>query len=419
MIKGISAIISVILILLIMVSLVLVAYAWSRGSFLQIIGGWKPEQISVSKESCLMIENIDTINKKIVIRNCGSTQLSNFKVYVDEEIITSDSRTLNAGDITSIDYGGSIEGEHSIYVTSNYAEAPYKILEFPTIYEEPWQEMFLSGCSILDKERTIYYLTTDILNSGTDYCMNISANNVVLDCQGHTIDGKGASTFNGIYAFRSPPTTTNITINNCTVTEWATGGITFFSASGNTIKNSAANSNTDSGIYLVISPNNQLSNITANSNSNYGIWLSNSLNNQLSNITANSNQDYGIYLYVSSNNNQITNSIVQGNTVAGIYIATSQSNKIYNNLFNNTKNFYFAGTIYVNYWNTTRQTGKRTYSAGTEIGGNYWTNSSKNGYSDTCADSNKDGFCDTPYILDPGQTGNNTDYLPLSDEYIP
>jgi hypothetical protein len=52
------------------------------------------------------------------------------------------------------------------------------------------------------------------------------------------------------------------------------------------------------------------------------------------------------------------------------------------------------------------------------MGGNYWTNSTSNGYSDTCTDSNRDGFCDIPYIIDPGQTGNNTDYLPLSYKYL-
>jgi len=48
------------------------------------------------------------------------------------------------------------------------------------------------------------------------------------------------------------------------------------------------------------------------------------------------------------------------------------------------------------------------------------------GYSDTCTDSNTDGFCDLPYDIEDDEactTGvncsNNTDYLPLSDEYVP
>jgi len=69
-----------------------------------------------------------------------------------------------------------------------------------------------------------------------------------------------------------------------------------------------------------------------------------------------------------------------------------------------------------NYFNTTKQLGTRIYSAGGYIGGNYWTNPTGNGYSDTCIDSNKDGFCDEPLNLSNG-TSVAYDYLPLSDEY--
>jgi len=107
--------------------------------------------------------------------------------------------------------------------------------------------------------------------------------------------------------------------------------------------------------------------------------------------------------------------VIQNNSQYGIVLndAGSTQNLIYNNLFNNTNNFYFSGTIYSNYWNTTRQRGTRIYSNGTEIGGNYWTNPGGNGYSDTCTDSNRDGFCDDPYVLN----ANNTDYLALSNKY--
>ncbi|MEM7825537.1 MAG: PGF-pre-PGF domain-containing protein, partial [Candidatus Aenigmatarchaeota archaeon] len=85
-----------------------------------------------------------------------------------------------------------------------------------------------------------------------------------------------------------------------------------------------------------------------------------------------------------------------------------------NNFFNNSINFYFEGNVYKNFWNTTKQLGQRIYSPGNQVGGNYWTNSNNNGYSDTCQDSDKDGFCDSPYTL----SATNIDYLPLSDEYL-
>ena len=436
-----------------------------------------------------------------------------------------------------------------------------EIFSYQTTYNP-----YLTDCSVLDQEGATYYLTTDIIDSSTSYCMNISANNVVLDCQGHLIDGDDVADY-GIYVYRNSATTTNITIKNCTVRDWDTVGIFFKYANSNSLENLILTSNPDNGVYLYYSDSNTLTNITANSNS-YGLYFSYADSNTLTNITANSNtrglyfsysdsntltnitansNDYGLYLYYSdstkiqdstfkdnycwdvwfdttsdwkqefdnvkgtedkpivyynssvtienwynnvseiilgnadysvlrnitmdrtgtenngillvevdysnltditvidleygislrrgstinrienitansndyglylyySDSNTIKSSKFQSNSVYGIALYSAEANLIYNNLFNNTDNFYFSGTTYANNWNTTRQTGTRIYSDGTEIGGNYWTNSTGNGYSDTCTDADKDGFCDEPYTL----ATDNVDYLPLSDEY--
>ena len=119
----------------------------------------------------------------------------------------------------------------------------------------------------------------------------------------------------------------------------------------------------------------------------------------------------GIY---GSNDNLFYDNKLIGNIPAGVGIDDSSGNIFWNNILNNTLNINFAGPIYENYWNTTAQPGQRIYSPGYMIGGNYWTNPNGNGYSDICEDSDKDGFCDDPYILN----NNNIDYLPLSDEYV-
>jgi parallel beta-helix repeat protein len=194
------------------------------------------------------------------------------------------------------------------------------------------------------------------------------------------------------------------------VTDW-NYGIELYGANSNTLSNITANSNYYGILIWYNSNSNTLSNITANYNSYYGIYFDSSSSNILSSITANYNS-YGIRLY--SSNYTIKNSIIQGNSQYGIYLSWAGANLIYNNLFNNTNNLYFYG-IYPNYWNTTRQAGTRVYSFGNEIGGNYWTNPDGNGYSDTCTDADKDGFCDDPYVL----ATDNVDYLALSDEYPP
>ena len=380
----------------------------------------------------------------------------------------------------------------------------------------------ISSCSNLNQTGATYYLTQDIIDSSATTCMDITANNITLDCQGHVIDGTDAFGINhGIYSFQK----NNITIKNCIISDWFAG--IFFSRSDyNTLTNITANSNkyglifdfsdyniisdsnlinntyydffldtdkteldchielinitgTDNkpivfynssvtienwnnnaseiilcgadnsvinnlvmshsdmksnGLYLIAtnltnitnsiinnsdiaielfdSHSNILTNITVNSN-NYGFWIVGN-SNILTNITANSNSKEGIEL-IDSNFTIIKNSKVENNSRYGIYVQESGNNLIYNNLFNNTNNFYFDEfwPIYSNNWNTTRQLGTRICSLGTEIGGNYWTHPNGTGYSDTCTDSDKDGFCDNPYIL----ATNNTDYLALSDEF--
>jgi hypothetical protein len=178
-----------------------------------------------------------------------------------------------------------------------------------------------------------------------------------------------------------------------------------------TVRNSGAGIN-------VGQQSNSLKNVIAVNNT-YGIYIT-SANNNVTNLTA-TNNTYGVY--IDSNNEIIANSTIANNTY-GINITSGRSgNIIYNNLLNQTNNVGFAGTISTNYWNTTNQAGTRIlYSANySNIGGNYWTNSTNNGYSDTCTDSNHDGFCDNAYNVTTGTSctpgvdcGPDVDYLPLA-----
>jgi parallel beta-helix repeat protein len=402
------------------------------------------------------------------------------------------------------------------------------------------EEISISNCSVLDEEGKTYVLAEDIINSTNTVCMNITANNIILDCQGHTISGVDASDSFGIWVYRDSETTTNITIKNCILTDWDVG-LFIYNSNSNTLSSITANNNID-GVAIVYSDYNNLTDITANSNifgvhfeysdynnltditannntgagihfeysnsnnltditSNsieYGIILDNSNSNTLSSITANSNhegirlvssnsnnltnitanfnfegirlieyslynnltninvndnEDVGLFIYNSNSNtlssitannnidgvaivysdynnltditannntgagihldtssyNTITNSIVKDNSY-GILLFSAGANSIYNNLFNNTNNFYFDGDIYANEWNVTKRAGTNIYNPLGYIGGNYWTNSSGNDFSDTCLDANSDGFCDNNYTL----ATDNIDYLPIA-----
>jgi len=360
---------------------------------------------------------------------------------------------------------------------------PILFILFFLIHIHPVQAIDIYDCSILDQAGETYYLKANIFNSYYTRCMDIRANNIVLDCQNHLIDGINSGYYYGISI-----TSGGVTVKNCRITDWFGGGIYIYKSGGNTITNidtrnnlgyairleysknnkftniyqynswrrsgirlyysdnnkftnMTANDNHNDGIYLYYSNSNTFIDVTANDNSNTGIYISGN-SNTFTNVTANSNHGSGIY--ISGNSNTFTNVTANSNSWDGIQLTSSSSfntikdskfqgngdygihvgqygepasNNIYNNLFNNRNNFYFDGTVPQNYWNTTNQTGDRIYGPGNFIGGNYWTNPAGNGYSDTCGDANKDGFCDTPYDVEndtAGCTSDNCDYLPLS-----
>ena len=260
----------------------------------------------------------------------------------------------------------------------------------------------IAGCSLLDQPGETYYLTADITNSPTSYCINISANDVTLDCQGHTIDGDDSADY-GIYIYRSSSQTTNITIKNCIITDWDTAniylyhanenkiidtvsdsgpddGIRIYGSSSNTLSNITANSNNYNGVYIYSSSSNTLSNITANSNNYNGIYLNSSSSNTLTDITANFNYN-GISLYASSSNTFVD--ITTDFSNYGIYLHSSSSNYLANlTAYSNNYGIYLNSSISNIFTNITtnlsRYDGIHLYSSSFNLFTNLTANSNNN-----------------------------------------
>ena len=152
---------------------------------------------------------------------------------------------------------------------------------------------YIDNCTILNVPGATYYLTTDIIDSSATICMNITAENVTLDCQGHTIDGKDMDHTIGIYSNQF-----NTTVRNCVVTDWAEG-IVFEGSNNGIIENTTLDSNLDRGIHLISSSGCTIANNTA-SNSGDGIRLESSNNNRIINNDASSNYKFCIILWDSA-----------------------------------------------------------------------------------------------------------------------
>jgi len=189
---------------------------------------------------------------------------------------------------------------------------------------------FISSCSILDKKGATYYLTRDIIDSKSEICFDIIAEDITLDCQGHKIDG----TFSisnltlglGAPVGIPPPNITNITmptnigirtagefdrngkratIKNCVLTDWD-HGIKLLAAR-NTLENIILSSNSEGiGVYSLF---NKIENAKVNSN-NYGISFHSVYGNKLLNSELKDNNLYDFYIEAGNSEKECDNELV-------------------------------------------------------------------------------------------------------------
>lgn len=226
------------------------------------------------------------------------------------------------------------------------------------------------SCSNLSSSTT---LTSNVSSGGL--CFNLTADNILLDCDGFTItfDTAGTGAVAGIAATGRK----NITIRDCTIIDNSSGGsfgvginftntnnslifnntirtngtsnnygiFLFSSASNNTIAgNSITTRGTDSsnnGIFLSFSASNNVvenNSVTTNGTfNNAGIRLDNSANLNTvakNNISANGNDsdNYGIELLVTVTNNNFTDNVLATRGTLndhGIRVSTSSNNNAF------------------------------------------------------------------------------------------
>ena len=195
---------------------------------------------------------------------------------------------------------------------------------------------------------TIFINTDTILTSDLSESVEITADNISLDCNGHSITGSGGTGY-GVYLNNRE----GVIIKNCNLTNFSYGIFLYFSLDIEIDKNNV--SNTSYGIRLHYSPNNKLTNNIASSNIYSGISLLRSGDNILIDNTANLNKRYGIFLWEDSshkytNDNTLTNNTVNSNDDYGIFLYNSCNNTLINNKVAN--NNYGLVVDSASYYNT-------------------------------------------------------------------
>jgi parallel beta-helix repeat protein len=188
-------------------------------------------------------------------------------------------------------------------------------------------------------------------------------NNVVLECNGATLQGSGSD--EGIYIYDED----FLTINNCTF------------------------DNFDYGIRMDYGENNVISNSTFVGNDNYAIYVYYGSNyNTIKSNNMSSNGDYAMRFDSSTGSNQVLNNNVTLNHVESnpdyaIHLdANAQNNLIYKNNFISNKGGAIQGYS---------ESSTNEFNLSTQ--GNYWDDFDSVG--EGCSDVGVDGICDDSYNL--------------------
>ncbi len=212
--------------------------------------------VNASPKEYLSSVNLSDYNKTTTILGADTLDIDTLSlvypnVWYGFELNDTGTEFINKGgisyfglreghDLLNISAGSSGDISGITIRSADYGEGAYLNLT----YNSSLNEYNLTTCAILNDENGTYYLTSDITDSSTSNCMDITANNVVLDCQGHTIDGNDAADY-GI----DLNSQNNITIRNCSLTDWDTYAI-YGEGSDLTIKNNSITTSRDFGIYL-------------------------------------------------------------------------------------------------------------------------------------------------------------------------
>jgi parallel beta-helix repeat protein len=195
----------------------------------------------------------------------------------------------------------------------------------------------ISDCGEVTDPGT-YTVTTNITAEPDTNCITISASEVAIDLQGHTISGSGFSS--GIFGrggqniIIANGTITGfnqninleadfVTISNITAVNAGFSGITNNSGNNTVVTDTQANNNGLFGIYFY-GNNNTVSGSTADNNGHYGIaFLQQSATNTVINSTAHDNGLGGMFF--ANGNSTVIDSTANANTSDGIFIGGSNN----------------------------------------------------------------------------------------------
>jgi len=217
-------------------------------------------------------------------------------------------------------YNGSWETDTSKFANNYGIDTANNVVyanisNFGSIFAPLGESMNVSNCKNLTWSDTVYTLIANLsgVQAGRDVCIDVQADNVTLDCDGHNLTDSVPNSDYGILS----DTNKNITIKNCLLYFYDTGIAVWSnnntSLIGNTVINASYGLDMEDNNYTKIIQN------TIINSTDEAIYVSGESYSNISNNILDSNKNYGIHAYDSNDTDIMYNSINNTGSKTGVY----------------------------------------------------------------------------------------------------
>jgi parallel beta-helix repeat protein len=274
-----------------------------------------------------------------------------------------------------------------------------------------------NGTKIVIDAPGTYVLQNDIVDAGGLLGIYIQASNVVLDGDGHLVDGTDANNSAGVLVDGTAGPLSNVVVKNLRVRDWCYG-VYLLGATDSRITGCTLVSNPSAGIVLYNGAvRNEVMGCTLSENG-CGVALSSGASGCTVRGCGIVDNGDGLLVAYASDGLTILQSVITRNAGAGVRFRASGGATVYDNGFSNDLDVAFDDVPPLpNAWSVEPGEPWRpgNFLGGPRVGGNYWANPNRTGFSETHADADGDGFCDVPLVLADG----NVDAHPLAPNVAP
>jgi len=248
-----------------------------------------------------------------------------------------------------------------------------------------------------------YVIEEDLLASEAGICLEVRASNVVIEGNGHRLQGRGTPNTQGIRI----QGVSGVQVRNIDLDRWDQG-LWAVDATGLEVEDVVAADNLAAGVLITGNgAGSRLANVTAHRNRD-GIMLASTAGLRLEGLTASHNREAGFALHAATAC-LVTGSVANANGRAGLLLVGGDGCSFQDNSFANRVNVAVEGTAPSNTWASGPGAGPNIVG-GPQAGGNFWGSLDGTGFSETTPDTNGDGFCDVTYLV---QTLGIRDQYPL------